>query len=94
MATESIIKTEPGVCLLCGKHGQTQKHHLMSGAANRRLSEEDGLFIYVCPMCHEMIHRFPEINRTTKQFAEKVWRDYYGKSKEEFIKRYGKSFEE
>lgn len=94
MATESIIKTEPGVCLLCGKHGQTQKHHLMSGTANRRLSEEDGLFIYVCPMCHEMIHRFPEINRTTKQFAEKVWRDYYGKSKEEWIARYGKSYEE
>ena len=91
---ESIIKTVPGVCLLCGKTGPTEKHHLMSGTANRRLAEEDGLFIYLCPMCHQIVHMDPKVNRTTKQFAEKVWRDYYGKSKEEFIKRYGKSFEE
>ena len=91
---ESIIKTVPGVCLLCGKTGPTEKHHLMSGTANRRLAEEDGLFIYLCPMCHQIVHMDPNVNRTTKAFAEKVWRDYYGKSKEEFIKRYGKSFEE
>lgn len=91
---ESIIKTVPGVCLLCGKTGPTEKHHLMSGTANRRLAEEDGLFIYLCPMCHQIVHMDPKVNRTTKAFAEKVWRDYYGKSKEEFIKRYGKSFEE
>ena len=91
---ESIIKTVPGVCLLCGKTGPTEKHHLMSGTANRRLAEEDGLFIYLCPMCHQIVHMDPKVNRTTKAFAEKVWRDYYGKSKEEFIKRYGKSYEE
>ena len=91
---ESIIKTVPGVCLLCGKTGPTEKHHLMSGTANRRLAEEDGLFIYLCPMCHQIVHMDPKVNRTTKAFAEKLWRDYYGKSKEEFIKRYGKSFEE
>ena len=91
---ESIIKTVPGVCLLCGKTGPTEKHHLMSGTANRRLAEEAGLFIYLCPMCHQIVHMDPKVNRTTKAFAEKVWRDYYGKSKEEFIKRYGKSFEE
>ena len=91
---ESIIKTVPGVCLLCGKTGPTEKHHLMSGTANRRLAEEDGLFIYLCPMCHQIVHMDPKVNRTTKAFAEKVWRDYYGKSKEEFIKRYGKSIEE
>ena len=91
---ESIIKTVPGVCLLCGKTGPTEKHHLMSGTANRRLAEEDGLFIYLCPMCHQIVHMDRKVNWTTKAFAEKVWRDYYGKSKEEFIKRYGKSFEE
>ena len=42
-------------CSICGRP-TTTFHHLCFGNAYRRLSEEDGLKIPICAICHEELH--------------------------------------
>ena len=65
---------------------------MISGTANRKLSDEDGLVVPLCSKCHTMVHENPEWNRASKQYAERKWMEFYGKTEEDFLKRYGKSF--
>lgn len=71
------------------------KHHIFGGA-NRKLSEEDGLFIYLTPEMHNMSDRGIHFNTTFMDYAHSVgefaWLVHYHKTKEDFIKRYGKNF--
>lgn len=71
------------------------KHHIFGGA-NRKLSEQDGLFIYLTPELHNMSNKGIHFNKTFMDYAHSVgqlsWMRYYKKSKEEFIKRYGKNY--
>ncbi len=39
-------------CYLCGKRIGLEKHHIMSGTANRKLSEKYGLWVWLCHDCH------------------------------------------
>lgn len=99
-ADVSIIHNEK-YCYLClKKHGRfnTQnlhKHHCFHGTANRRLAEEDGLFINVCVYCHEIdkdaIHNDHNTDLFVMQQAQRAYEKKIG-DRESFIKRYGKSF--
>ena len=70
-------------------------HHIFGGA-NRKLSDEDGLFIFLTPQAHNMsnngIHFNREFDLYAKKKAQKTWMEYYGKTKEDFIRRYGKNY--
>lgn len=46
-----MINTQKGICFRCGRYGPTEKHHIFGGP-NRRLSEDDGLYVYLCHSCH------------------------------------------
>ena len=57
---ESILHKKDGTCYLCMMlhdeyriHKGLHEHHIFGGTANRRLSEEDGLKVYLCPEHHE-----------------------------------------
>lgn len=49
--TESIICNEKR-CFICEKTVGLERHHIMSGTANRKLSEKYGLWVYLCNDCH------------------------------------------
>lgn len=49
--SDSIISNEE-TCYLCGKTVGLERHHIMSGTANRPLSEEYGLWVWLCHDCH------------------------------------------
>ena len=49
--TKSIMQ-ERKVCYLCGKTVGLERHHIMSGIANRKLSEKYGLWVWLCHQCH------------------------------------------
>ena len=72
------------------------KHHIFEGTANRRLSEEDGLWVYLRADYHNMsdygVHFNKELDLELKKKAQKKWQEFYGKSTEDFIKRYGKNY--
>jgi hypothetical protein len=49
--TKSIMQTERR-CYLCNRETGLERHHVMSGTANRKLSEKYGLWVWLCHDCH------------------------------------------
>lgn len=83
-------------CYITKSAYNLHKHHVFEGTANRKLSEEDGLWLYLRADYHNMsdygVHFNKELDLTLKKIAQKAWMDYYHKTKEDFIKRYGKNY--
>ena len=100
MSKSILCDEEDQKCFICGKRGVVNIHHIMSGVSNRKNSEEDGLKIYLCPNCHADIHDRGKVfiskwqyitESDIKAFGQRKWEETYG-TREEFIKRYGKSW--
>ncbi len=97
--TKSIVQKKTDECFLCGRNGAADRlecHHIFFGAANRRLSDEDGLTVYLCGnRCHRAgihaVHRCKETDAFLKEEAQMAWEQVYG-TRDDFIKRYGKSY--
>lgn len=49
--SESIMQTEKQ-CWYCGRKTMLERHHVMTGTANRKLSERFGLWIWCCHEDH------------------------------------------
>lgn len=73
----------------------SHKHHVYGGAY-RNKSDEDGLVIFLTPEMHNMSNQGIHFNKWfsdyVKKEAQKTWMEYYGKSKEEFVARYGHNY--
>lgn len=85
---ESIIQ-DTRECYICASP-YVEEHHLISGTSNRALAEADGLKIYLCRKHHEEAHRDPKCNLSYKRLGQIYFEQSH--TREEFIKRYGKSF--
>lgn len=66
------------------------------GGANRDFSIEDGMIIFLKPEMHNMSDKGIHFNKAFMDYAhrvgQKAWQEYYNKTEEEFIQRYGKSY--
>ena len=93
---KSIIPNDDENCFLCKQVGRyvkgTDKHHMIFGTAKRKLAEEDGLFCQLCHSHHMNLHQQGLYKVELQVLAQKTWQDHYGKTKEDFIARYGKSY--
>lgn len=79
----------------------SERHEVFEGYAtkNRDYSIEDGLVIFITPEMHRIgkysVHNNPkyweEIVKI-QEIAEQAWIEHYGKTKEDFRKRYGKNY--
>lgn len=49
-----LLKDKKGVCELCGKKGQTEKHHIKTKGSGGDDTKEN--LIEVCRVCHTKIH--------------------------------------
>lgn len=81
-------------CYKCGNPFNLEIHHIFFGTANRRLSDEDGCWCYLCNLHHTGqfgVHRSPDLDRELKMKAQAAWEMKYG-DREDFRKRYGKSY--
>lgn len=75
----------------------SERHEIFEGRnGNRKKSIEDGLVIFITPEQHRTgkhsVHLAPKEWMWLKEMGQKVWMDYYKKSKEEFRKRYGRNY--
>ena len=91
----SIICNEKK-CYICNVNSNIHLHHIMFGK-NRKISDEDGLTVYLCYDHHEGTYGVHgkeghELDLKLKQIAEKRWCEFYKKTPEQFIKRYGKNY--
>ena len=91
----SIINNEKR-CYLCGERNNIHLHHILFGK-NRKNADEDGLTVYLCYNHHESttgVHgkKGHDLDLKLKQIAEKRWLEYYGKTIDDFISRYGRNY--
>ena len=79
-----------------------EKHHVIYGKGNRRLSEKYGLTVLLCRHHHkgdihgvsDAIHNNPDKTNDIrlKREAQRAWEARYG-SREDFIRVFGQSYE-
>lgn len=48
---DSIMQKEKR-CYLCGRQFGLERHHVMAGVANRKISDKYGIWVYLCHNCH------------------------------------------
>ena len=91
---KSIMQTERK-CYICGRRTELELHHIC-GAANRKRSDKDGLMVWLCHNCHNEppngVHHNAAINDQLKAVAQRRWMEHYGKTADDFLKRYGKNY--
>jgi hypothetical protein len=72
------------------------RHEVFFGVRNRKKSIDDGLVVFLTPELHNQsnygVHFNKSFDLELKQEAEKVWLITYKKTKEDFIKRYGRNY--
>ena len=71
--SKSIMQSGDPRCYLCGRAFGLERHHVMSGIANRPLSEKYGLWVWLCPDCHrgtEGAQYDKERNQSLKRLAQ------------------------
>lgn len=78
-------------CYLCGGTLNLDIHHCLFGTANRKKCDEDKLVVTLCHRCHQDIHNQ---NTWEKRALQKIAQEKYEEkhTRDEFIKRYGKSY--
>jgi hypothetical protein len=80
-------------CYITGATTGLHKHHIFGGA-NRKLSEQYGLYVYLIPKYHNMSDEGVHFNRTfdlqLKREAQAEFEKVH--SREEFIRIFGKNY--
>ena len=74
---DSLLDTMPGVCYVCKSYCETARHEVFQGNGTRALSKRYGLWVNICPSCHDYIH-----NNPLSEDATDLKRD----AEEEFLK--------
>ena len=76
----------------------SERNEVFGGTANRKKSIEDGLVIFLTPLDHRIgkhsFHLDPQNSKWKKvrKIAQLKWMEFYNKTEEQFIKRYGESY--
>ena len=89
---KSIIKNERE-CYLCGKTVNLERHHIFGGVANRKISEQLGLLVYLCHDCHtgtEGAQYNKDLNLRLKQDAQRAFEQNH--TREEWMNWIGKNY--
>ena len=87
---ESIIAGgDSKYCFICNRVA-TDRHHCLHGSY-RKLADEDGLTVNLCRECHQILHDKGINDKSLQMTAQMSWEKHYG-SREDFMKRYGRSF--
>ena len=89
----TIMDTQKGVCYICGKYCLTHKHHIYGGA-NRRNSEALGLYVHLCPDCHNMGPNSVHTNILMARWLQEEgqWKYEETHSREEFMRVFGRNY--
>lgn len=96
----SILHRKDGTCYLCIKSHRDFRHysivheHHVFGGSNRRLSEEYGLKVYLCPSCHNFGRAAVHTNHANmlilQQDAQRAFEQEY--SHEKFMELFGRNY--
>lgn len=90
------IMQERRECILTGYDGEyLDKHHIFGGA-NRKRSEQMGLWVYVRADLHRTapgsIHQNSELMLRLKKWGQRACMERYEMSVEDFIREFGRNY--
>ena len=85
-----MIRTEKK-CDLCLTRHNLEVHHCIHGSGRRKLADEDGLTVYLCHGCHMYLHDHRKVDIEYIRLAQRWYEEHIG-DREQFRKRYGKSW--
>lgn len=100
----SILQEKDGTCYLCAKlkgeygwQATLHEHHIFDGAANRRISEEEGLKVYLCVNHHmigpEAVHGSQANMKNVRLLQKDAQRAYeQTHSRAEFMALFGRNY--
>ena len=95
MISKKSLLQDKKECYKCKRTIALHQHHIYEGR-NRKNSDKDGCWIWLCPRHHNMsdkgIHFDKQFDLEVKRECEKVWLEYYKKTIEDFIKRYRRNY--
>lgn len=79
------------------RFANSHRHECFFGVRNRQKSIDDGLIVFLTYEMHEGTYgvhgsKGHDFDLLLKQEAEKRWLEYYDKTVEDFIKKYGKNY--
>lgn len=80
-------------CFVCNTPFCLEKHHVIFGNANRKLSEEYGLTVWLCHEHHTGntgVHFNKELDNMLKQYAQRVFQTTY--PEKSFRNIFGKNY--
>lgn len=94
MKRYSIVQKETK-CYVCGTSQNIHIHEVFFGK-NRQKSIEDGCCVYLCGKHHnqsnEGVHFNHNLDLELKQTLERKWIEYYNKTIDDFIERFGRNY--
>ena len=90
---KSILQDEKK-CFLCNTVFDLHEHHIFFGSANRKISEANGIKVWLCAYHHNMSNYSVHHDRKLDLLVKKVCQRKYEKthSRDEFIKLIGRSY--
>lgn len=77
---KSIITANENECFVCHTSRFLERHHIVFGTANRRLSEKYGLVVSLCPYCHRGrfgVHHNKDLDLKLKRIAQEAFTEEY-----------------
>lgn len=89
------IVSNTKACYMCGRTSELHKHHIFYGTANRKVSEREGCWVYLCAHHHNLskfsVHMNTSVDEWLKRKTQRIWEDKNG-GREAFIRAFGKSY--
>lgn len=97
MSKSEFCIMKPNVKYSTKRFEGSERHEIFFGSKNRSKSIEDGLVVFLTPEDHRGTNGVHgknghEFDLYLKRIAEQRWCEFYGKSKEQFIRRYGRNY--
>lgn len=90
---KSIMQTEKE-CYITGRTNNLHKHHIYFGNPNRKISEQNGFWVWLIPEMHNMsnqgVHFNHELDLALKRECQARFEKTH--SREEFVKLIGKNY--
>lgn len=80
-------------CIICGRHGQTEEHHIFGGP-NRRISERYGLKVHLCHFCHNEPPYGVHFNRENELELKRIGQREFEKAYPniDFLQTFGRNY--
>lgn len=88
----SIVHLRQDRCYLCGVGGDLARHEPLDGIGRRKKSKAMGLWVCLCPECHDLSHGDRRTQDLLRAECENAALSAFGWTADDFIREFGKNY--